>query len=71
MMRSNPDTRSHESQILRHSGDNFFQDTTVVGGWELFWGKASGPVPTSSPGFGKNTFAGLFYEAGKKSGLFK
>lgn len=45
MTRSNPDTRSHESQILRHAGDNFFEDVGVVGDWDLFWGKANGPVP--------------------------
>jgi hypothetical protein len=45
MTRSNPDTRSHESQILRHAGDSFFKDAPVVGEWELFWGKAGGTVP--------------------------
>lgn len=42
MTRSNPDTRSDASQRIRSETDNFFQDTTVVGEWELFWGKASG-----------------------------
>ncbi|PWJ73820.1 hypothetical protein C7441_1253 [Pseudaminobacter salicylatoxidans] len=44
--RSNPDTRSHESQKLRNPTDNFFQDVAVVGEQELFWGKASGKIPT-------------------------
>lgn len=42
MTRSNPDTRSDASQRIRSATDNFFQDTTVVGEFELFWGKASG-----------------------------
>lgn len=48
MLRSNPDTRSHESQKRRSASDNFFQDASVVGEWELFWGKASGKVTESS-----------------------
>lgn len=44
MTRSNPDTRSHESQLLRSPTDNFYQDTTVVGEWEFFWGKKSGKL---------------------------
>lgn len=34
--RSNPDTRSHDSQVLRSSSDDFFRDTTTVGDWEFF-----------------------------------
>lgn len=45
--RYNPDTRSDASQRLRSPTDNFFQDTTVVGGWEFFWGRNSGAVPTT------------------------
>jgi len=44
LTRRNPDVRSHESQILRKADDDFFRDTTVVGGWELFWGKEKGRV---------------------------
>lgn len=62
MTRSNPDTRSHESQILRHPGDNFYQDTTVVGEWELFWGRANGPVPTQKI-VNSGPLAGLFKRA--------
>lgn len=40
--RSNPDTRSHESQILRSGTDNFFEDSGTVGDWEMFWGRKSG-----------------------------
>lgn len=49
MTRSNPDTRSHESQIKRSATDNFFQDASVVGEWEHFWGRASGKVATAAP----------------------
>lgn len=46
MTRHNSDTRSDVSQKLRSATDNFYQDTTVVGEWEQFWGRASGNVPT-------------------------
>ncbi|MBF2716256.1 hypothetical protein [Agrobacterium vitis] len=45
--RSNPDTRSDASQKLRSSTDNFYQDTAVVGDWELFWGQTNGKISTS------------------------
>lgn len=44
LTRKNPDVRSHESQILRKSDDDFFHDTSVVGDWELWWGKEKGRV---------------------------
>ncbi len=47
LMRSNSDTRSDASQRLRSATDNFYQDTAVVGTWQMFWGKASGPVPSA------------------------
>lgn len=47
--RSNPDTRSHDSQKLRSSTDTFFKDATVVGEWEHFWGTAKGKVDTAGP----------------------
>lgn len=46
--RSNPDTRSDDSQRKRSATDNFFQDVAVVGDWEQFWGKKSGKVATQS-----------------------
>lgn len=49
MTRSNPDTRSHESQLLRDATDTFYIDTAVVGSWEHFWGKTSGVVKTAEP----------------------
>ena len=42
LLRSNPDTRSPESQDRRAPGDAFFNDTAVVGDWQQFWGKLSG-----------------------------
>jgi hypothetical protein len=42
MTRANSDTRSDASQKVRAAGDDFYADTTVVGGWQFFWGKASG-----------------------------
>lgn len=39
LLRSNPATRSHEDQVLRAPGDNFFIDAAVVGDWGPFqWG---------------------------------
>ncbi len=49
MTRSNPDTRSNDSQKLRSATDNFFQDATTVGEWELFWGTKSGKIASSEP----------------------
>ncbi|MCX5581319.1 hypothetical protein [Kaistia terrae] len=42
LTRKNPDVRSHESQILRKSDDDFYHDTSVVETWEIFWGKEKG-----------------------------
>lgn len=49
MTRYNPDTRSDASQRLRSGSDNFYKDTTVVGGWQHFWGRKSGVVTSSQP----------------------
>lgn len=51
MTRSNSDTRSDAAQRLRSATDNFYQDTTVVGNWQHFWGRANGAVstPASNP----------------------
>jgi len=46
LTRANPDTRSDASQRLRAATDNFYQDTAVVGGWQQFWGRASGNIPS-------------------------
>ncbi|MBZ9922144.1 hypothetical protein LB579_31155 [Mesorhizobium sp. BR1-1-7] len=47
--RSNPDTRSYDSQVLRSETDNFFQDVTTVAGWEFFWGGKTGKVDAVGP----------------------
>lgn len=49
MTRSNSDTRSDASQRLRAANDNFYVDTTVVGTWQHFWGRANGTVASSTP----------------------
>jgi hypothetical protein len=56
LTRSNPDMRSHESQILRASGDAFFQDVTSVGDLVIFWGGNREAVATQS---GLSILAGL------------
>jgi hypothetical protein len=52
-MRANPDTRNDESQKLRtpegEPADEFMKDVSVVGDWELFWGKANGKIPAGKP----------------------
>jgi hypothetical protein len=47
MTRSNPDTRSNDSQKCRTASDNFYQDTTTVGEWEFFWGGKTGKLDTA------------------------
>lgn len=42
LTRTNPDTRSHDSQQLRLGGDAFFKDVTAVGDWNIFWGQKQG-----------------------------
>lgn len=42
LRRTNPDTRSHDSQQLRLAGDGFFKDVTAVGDWNIFWGQKQG-----------------------------
>ena len=54
MTRSNSDTRSDASQRLRLSTDNFYVDTTVVGTWQHFWGRAGGTIPSQPPSYKKN-----------------
>ena len=56
MTRSNPDTRSNGSQILRHATDNFYQDTSTAGEWEVFWGSEKGKVRTQK----RKKFLGIF-----------
>jgi len=56
LTRYNPDTRSDASQRRRLAHDAFYQDTTVVAEWEHFWGKASGPIPTTTAHTGRFGF---------------
>lgn len=48
LTRYNPDTRSDASQKLRSATDNFYADTAVVGGWELYWGRKQGRLSQAS-----------------------
>lgn len=62
--RSNPDTRNHESQMLRtpegQPPDEFMKDVAVVGDWELFWGKLPGKVPSDKASRNIKGRLGLF-----------
>lgn len=44
LTRANSDARSDASQRLRSANDNFYQDVSVVGGWQIFWGRTPGVV---------------------------
>lgn len=39
LTRGNPDMRSHESQMDRADGDEFYTDVTTCADWLIFWGK--------------------------------
>lgn len=56
MTRSNPDTRSHESQKLRSATDTFFKDSGNVQDWEIFWGSQRSKVPSQK----RKKFLGIF-----------
>lgn len=58
--RSNPDTRADASQRLRSATDNFFQDSSTAGQWEVFWGSQRGVVPTQPAPKKAKRFFGLF-----------
>lgn len=58
MTRRNSDTRSDASQRIRSSTDNFFQDVTVVGDQEQFWGETKGRVGGNGAGGGGDQLAG-------------
>jgi hypothetical protein len=47
LTRANADTRSDASQRLRSATDNFYQDTAVVGSWQIFWGTSNGTAAPS------------------------
>lgn len=57
MTRSNPDTRSHESQKRRSATDTFYEDSSTAGEWELFWGSVKGKVPSQPK---EKKFLGIF-----------
>ncbi len=42
LTRTSTESRSHESQLARASGDAFYHDTAVVGDWQIFWGQKQG-----------------------------
>jgi predicted Zn-ribbon and HTH transcriptional regulator len=58
MLRSNPDTRSHQSQLRRDPTDTFFLGAEQASEIEIFWGKANGKIPTQTGGFSRQV--GMF-----------
>lgn len=57
MTRSNPETRSNETQILRDANDRFYMDAATVQEWEVFWGSEKGVVRTQPK---RKKFLGIF-----------
>lgn len=51
LTRSNPDTRSHATQLHRSSSDGFFQDVAAVGEWNVEWGRHSGAGNSANGGW--------------------
>jgi hypothetical protein len=49
LTRTNTEKRSDESQKLR-SGDRFYQHTSTVGEWEIFWGSENGKMSEQGGG---------------------
>lgn len=39
LTRANPETRSHDAQLLRDPMDGFFKDAAAVGDWNVDWGQ--------------------------------
>lgn len=51
LTRASSEKCSNESQQRRASGDTFYNDTGVVGNWEIFWGQKKGKVvPATATG---------------------
>lgn len=57
LTRSNPATRSDASQKERDPEDEFFEDSSTAGEWEVFWGSVKGKVATEKP---RKKFLGIF-----------
>lgn len=57
LTRSNPTTRSDQSQRLRDPDDAFFQYAATVADWVLWWGQTRGKIETS-PAVDRNKAAG-------------
>lgn len=50
LTRESTDVRSHESQLKRSGdADDFYLHTSVVGDWELFWGRNQGATSAETP----------------------
>jgi hypothetical protein len=46
---TNPEVRSHASQLARTNGeDDFYIDTAVVGEWDIAWGQKRAPIAQDS-----------------------
>lgn len=60
LLRSNPATRSHEDQMSKYPGDDFLQDSAVVGDWGPdVWGSGEAKNPDKKGLFGWGGFLGF------------
>jgi len=60
LARSNPETRSHEDQIRRWPGDDFYIDAAVTGDWDHFWAGRQQQTQKRKGLFGWGGFLGIF-----------
>lgn len=57
MTRSNPDLRSHESQLQRAPGDDFYKSVTAAASQVIYWGSHRGPAAAAAPvSYAPNSF---------------
>lgn len=50
LTRTNADVRSHESQLARAAGDDFYKDVGLVGEWDVAWGVNRSPASSAPRG---------------------
>lgn len=61
LTRTSPERRSHESQLRRKSGDNFFKYASIIGQVPIFWGQSKGVAPASAASSSSSVNAADYY----------
>lgn len=49
LTRTSSEVRSHESQLARAPGDDFYKDVGLVGDWDIAWGVNRTPIAATNP----------------------